>query len=47
MSALSNIWNSYTLEFSTLQKVIIAIVLGIIVCTALMAFVLVFLEIFK
>lgn len=47
MSALTNIWNNYTVEFSTAQKVIIAIVLGMIFIIALMAIVLVIMEIAK
>lgn len=47
MSALTNIWNNYTVEFSTAQKVIIAIVLGMIFIIALLAIVLVILEIAK
>ncbi|MCX2837748.1 MULTISPECIES: hypothetical protein [Salinimicrobium] len=45
MSALTNIWNNYTVEFSTTQKVIIAIVLGMIFLIAIFAIVLVILEI--
>lgn len=45
MSALTNIWKNYTVEFSTTQKVIIAIVLGMIFLIALMAIVLVIMEI--
>lgn len=44
MSALTNIWNNYTVEFSTTQKVIVAIVLGMIFIIALLAIVLVILE---
>lgn len=44
MNALSNIWNNYTVEFSTTQKVIIAIVLGMIFLIALFAIVLVIME---
>lgn len=44
MSALTNIWNNYTVEFSTTQKVIVAIVLGMIAIIALLAIVLVILE---
>lgn len=47
MNALTSIWKNYTLEFSTAQKVIIAIVLGIIFLIALMAIVLVILEFTK
>lgn len=47
MSALTNIWNNYTVEFSTAQKVIIAIVLGLIVMIALFAIVLVIMEMTK
>lgn len=47
MSTLSNIWNNYTLEFSTIQKIIIAIVLGVIILVALAAFVLIILEFTK
>ncbi|UZH54663.1 hypothetical protein JRG66_11870 [Salinimicrobium tongyeongense] len=45
MSTLTNIWNNYTVEFSTTQKVIIAIVLGMIFLIAIFAIVLVILEI--
>ena len=47
MKALTNIWNNYTLEFSTAQKVVIGIILGIIFLTALLAFILVILELVK
>lgn len=47
MSALTNLWNNYTMEFSTAQKVIVAIVLGAIVLIALTAIVLVILEFAK
>lgn len=47
MSALTNLWNNYTMEFSTAQKVIVAIVLGAIVLIALIAIVLVILEFAK
>lgn len=47
MSALTNLWNNYTVEFSTTQKVIIAIVLGMIFIIALMAILLVILEFTK
>ena len=47
MSVLTNIWNNYTVEFSTAQKVIIAIVLGMIFLIALLAIVLVIMEITK
>lgn len=47
MNALTNIWNNYTVEFSTTQKVIVAIVLGIIFLIALLAIVLVILEFTK
>lgn len=47
MNALTNIWNNYTVEFSTAQKVIIAIVLGMIFLIALLAIVLVILEFTK
>lgn len=45
MSILTNIWNNYTVEFSTTQKVIVAIVLGMILLIALLAIVLVIMEI--
>lgn len=45
MSALTNLWNNYTLEFSTAQKVIIAIVLAMIFIIALFAIYLVIMEI--
>jgi len=44
MSALTNLWNNYTVDFSTAQKVIVAIVLGAIVIIALTAIVLVIME---
>lgn len=47
MNPLTNIWNNYTVEFSTAQKVVIAIVLGMILIIALMAIVLVILEFTK
>lgn len=47
MSALTKLWNNYTLEFSTAQKVIVAIVLGAIVLIAFSAIVLVILEFTK
>ncbi|MCC8358865.1 hypothetical protein [Salinimicrobium sediminilitoris] len=45
MSVFTNIWNNYTVEFSTTQKVIITIVLGMIFLIALLAIVLVIMEI--
>jgi cell division protein FtsL len=45
MNALTNLWNNYTLEFSTVQKVIIAIVLAMIFIIALFAIYLVIMEI--
>lgn len=47
MSALTNLWNNYTMEFSTAQKVIVAIVLSAIVLIAFTAIVLVILEFAK
>lgn len=47
MSALTNMWNNYTVEFSTAQKIVVAIVLGMIFIIALLAIVLVFLEFTK
>ncbi len=47
MNALTSLWKNYTVEFSTVQKVIVAIVLGVILITALMAIVLVILEFTK
>ena len=47
MNALTNIWNNYTIDFSTIQKVIIAVVLGIIFITSIMAIVLVVMEFMK
>lgn len=47
MSALTKLWNNYTLEFSTAQKVIVAIVLATIVLIALSAIVLVVMEFAK
>lgn len=47
MSALTNLWNNYTMEFSTAQKVIVAIVLGAIILIALTAIVLVIMEFAK
>lgn len=47
MNALTNIWNNYTQEFSTAQKVIVGIVLAMIVLIAFMAIVLIFLEFTK
>ncbi|WP_156879151.1 hypothetical protein [Salinimicrobium xinjiangense] len=47
MNALTNIWNNYTVEFSTTQKVIVAIVLGMIFLIAILAIVLVILEFIK
>ncbi len=44
MNALLNLWSNYTAEFSTIQKVIIALVLTFIVCVAMLAIVLLFLE---
>ena len=44
MSALTNIWKNYTHEFSTVQKVIIGIVLGVIFLTTIYAIVMVILE---
>ncbi len=44
MSALTNLWNNYTTDFSMAQKVIVAIVLGAIVIIALTAIVLVIME---
>lgn len=44
MNGLTSLWNSYTTEFSTVQKIIIAVVLGFIVFVALMAIVLLILE---
>lgn len=45
MNALTNLWNNYTHEFSTVQKVIIAVVLTMIVLIALFAIYLVIMEI--
>ncbi len=45
MNALTNIWNNYTVEFSTVQKVIIAVALSVILLIALFAIVLVIMEI--
>ncbi|WP_424493811.1 hypothetical protein [Salinimicrobium sp. GXAS 041] len=47
MNALISLWSNYTAEFSTLQKVIIALVLTFIVCVAILAIVLLFLEIIQ
>jgi hypothetical protein len=47
MNALTNMWKNYTVEFSTAQKVIVAIVLGMILIIALFAIVLVILEFTK
>ncbi|MGB7841343.1 MAG: hypothetical protein WBL21_01035 [Salinimicrobium sp.] len=47
MNALTSLWKNYTVEFSTVQKVIVAIVLGVIFITALMAIVLVIMEFAK
>lgn len=47
MSALTNWWNNYTMEFSITQKVIVGIILGAIVFIALTAIVLVTMEFFK
>lgn len=47
MNALTNMWKNYTVEFSTAQKVIVAIVLGMIFIIALFAIVLVILEFTK
>lgn len=44
MSALTNLWNNYTVDFTTAQKVIVAIVLASIVIIALTAIVLVIME---
>lgn len=44
MSALTNIWKNYTVEFSTTQKIIVAVVLAMIFIIALLAIVLVILE---
>ena len=44
MSAISKIWDNYTVEFSTAQKVIVAIVLAMIFIIALLAIVLVIME---
>lgn len=44
MDDLLNLWTNYTAEFSTVQKVIIALVLTFIVCAALLAVVLLFME---
>ena len=47
MNALTNLWENYTHDFSTVQKVIIAIVLGFIMVIASMAIVLIILEMTK
>ena len=47
MNALTNIWKNYTLEFSPIQKAIIAVVLAVIFLTAISALVLVALELTK
>lgn len=47
MSALTNIWNNYTVDFSKAQKVIVGIVLGFILVIAIMAIVLVIMELTK
>ena len=44
MSTLGSIWRNYTIEFSTAQKVVIGVVLAFIVCVALLAIVLLILE---
>jgi hypothetical protein len=47
MSALTNLWNNYTVEFSTAQKIIVGIVLSAIVLIAFTAIILVILEFTK
>ena len=47
MNAFTTLWKNYTVEFSTAQKVIVAIVLGVIFITALLAIVLVIMEFAK
>ena len=47
MNALTSLWKNYTVEFSTVQKIIVAIVLGVIFVTALLAIVLVIMEFAK
>lgn len=44
MSALTNLWNNYTVDFSMAQKIIVGIVLGAIIIIALTAIVLIIME---
>lgn len=44
MGTLTNIWKNYTIEFSTAQKVVIGVVLAFIMCVALLAIVLLIME---
>lgn len=44
MNALVDMWSAYTEEFSTVQKVVIAVVLAFILCIAVLAIVLLIME---
>lgn len=47
MNAFNSIWKNYTTEFSTVQKIVIAVVLGFILFVALMAVFLLIMEFSK
>ena len=45
MKTLNNIWNNYTYEFSPVQKATVAVVLGLIFLIAIMAVVMLTMEV--
>ena len=45
MKTLNNIWDNYTYEFSPVQRAIVAVVLGLIFFIAIMAVILLALEV--
>jgi len=47
MKTLNNIWDNYTYEFSPVQKATVAVVLGLIFAIAILAVVMLALEVVK
>ena len=45
MKTLNNIWDNYTYEFSPVQKAIVAVVLGLIFMIAILAVVMLAMEV--
>lgn len=45
MKTLNNIWDNYTYEFSPVQKAVVAVVLGLIFLIAMMAVVMLTMEV--